>query len=245
MASPGRLPSRAEKDGVFECLRRILAPWVGHGVIIVPGGVGPEVALPRSRLVDATGGKLVEAYKGVGLQRGGVRVPGQVWRSFDPFFHEQSLALKPQHGVGAAQGGCGVVVNEEVLGGDWEGGVAIGAEEEQYRVGEGVQSKVSPILRWGPWLEPQEREATAGIPGGQDPMVRGVPMERGGLYARREPCGRWVYLRGGAQNSQARQPAFVCKKQPERWETGLYGQYVCGGRHDAVGRPSLDLVPEH
>jgi len=41
------------------------------------------------------------------------------------------------------------------------------------------------------------------------------------------------------------QSALVCEEEIEWWEAGLDGQYVCGGAHEAVGRPSLDLVPEH
>jgi len=38
--------------------------------------------------------------------------------------------------------------------------------------------------------------------------------------------------------------AFICKEKFERWEVGLDGQDVGGGAHEAIGGPSLDLVPE-
>jgi len=40
------------------------------------------------------------------------------------------------------------------------------------------------------------------------------------------------------------QPAFVRAEEIELREAGLNGQDVSGGAHEAVGRPSLDLVPE-
>jgi len=94
--------------------------------------MGPEVTLPRSHLVEVASGELVEADKRVGLQRGAVWVPGRVWRSIVPFFHEEVLAYKLKLRVGAARGGLTVLINEEVLGGDWEGGMAVGAEKEKH-----------------------------------------------------------------------------------------------------------------
>jgi len=40
------------------------------------------------------------------------------------------------------------------------------------------------------------------------------------------------------------QPAFICEEEIEWREASLNGQDVSGGVHEAVGRPSLDLVPE-
>jgi len=40
------------------------------------------------------------------------------------------------------------------------------------------------------------------------------------------------------------QPAFIREEEIERREAGLNGQDVSGGAHEAVGRPSRDLVPE-
>ena len=137
------------------------------------------------------------------------------------------------------------MVHEQVLGGQWKGGVAVGAEEEQQRVGEGIKWEVGPVFQGRPWLEPWEGKATAGIPSAQDPMVRGVPMEGGGPHRRREPCGRGVNFGGGAHDPQARQMVFVREEESERREAGLDSQDVRGGRHEAVGRPPLDLVPEH
>jgi len=82
----------------------------GGGDVAVPGGVGAEVALPRSPLVEAARSELVEAHEGVGLQRGLVRVPGRVWSGLVPFFHEEVLALKLKLRVGAAQGGLRIEV---------------------------------------------------------------------------------------------------------------------------------------
>jgi len=82
----------------------------GGGDIAVPGGVGAEVALPRSHLVEAARSELVEAHEGVGLQRGLVRVSGLVWSSPVPFFHEEVLALKLKLRVGAARGGVRIEI---------------------------------------------------------------------------------------------------------------------------------------
>jgi len=59
VASPGRFLGRAVEDGVLECLRGILASGAGGGGIAVPGGVGAEVAFPRSHLIEAARGELV------------------------------------------------------------------------------------------------------------------------------------------------------------------------------------------
>jgi len=82
--------------------------------------VGAEVALPRSHLVEAARRKLVEAHEGVGLEGGAERVSDRVWRGLVPFFHEQVLAFEPKLRVGAARGGLGILVDEQVLGGDRE-----------------------------------------------------------------------------------------------------------------------------
>jgi len=93
------------------------------------------VALPRSHLVEAAGGELVEAHERVGLQRGAERVSGWVWSGLVPFFHEEVLALEFKLPVGAARGGLGVEVGNEVLGSDREGFKPVPAQKEQHRVG--------------------------------------------------------------------------------------------------------------
>ena len=55
-------------------------------------------------------------------------------------------------------------------------------------------------------------------------------------------CG--VNPRRGAENPQVSQPAFIREEEIQRREAGLNGQDVSRGAHEAVGRPSLDLVPE-
>jgi len=44
---------------VFQCRVGILAPGAGGGDVAVTGGVGAEVALPRSHLMEAPRGELV------------------------------------------------------------------------------------------------------------------------------------------------------------------------------------------
>ena len=92
MASPAWFLGRAVQDGVFKCLGGILAPGAGWGDVAVPGGVGTEVAFPRSRLVEATRRELVEAHERVGFKGGAVWVFGQVGCGRYPFLHEEVLA---------------------------------------------------------------------------------------------------------------------------------------------------------
>ena len=93
---------------MFESLGGVLTARAGGGGIVVPGGVGADVALPRSHLVEPAGGELVEPHKRVGFQRGSIWISGWVGRGPDPFFHEEVLAPKVERGVGAARGGLGV-----------------------------------------------------------------------------------------------------------------------------------------
>jgi len=102
------------------------------GDFAVPGGVGADVTLPRSHLVEAARGELVEAHEGVGLQRGAERVSGRVWSGHVPFLHEEVLALKLKLWVGAARGGLRIEVTKEVLRGDWEGVKPVLAQKEQH-----------------------------------------------------------------------------------------------------------------
>jgi len=59
---------------------------------------------------------------------GAVRVPGWVWSGLVTFFHEETPALELQLGVGAARGGLGVGLAEQMLGGDRKGAEAPGAQ---------------------------------------------------------------------------------------------------------------------
>jgi len=107
VAGPGRLLSQASEDSVLERLGGGQTTGARGGDFAVPGGVGAEVALSRSHLVEAARGELVVAHEGVGLQRGAERVPGRVWSGLVPFFHEEVLALEFKLRVGAARGGSG------------------------------------------------------------------------------------------------------------------------------------------
>jgi len=149
---------------MFEGLGGDLAAGAGGGGIVVPRGVGAEVALTRPHLVETTGGKLVYAHERVGLERGAERVSGRIWRGLVPFFHEEVLALKPWLGVGAARGGLRVAIDKQVLRGYWEGVKAVGAEEKQHGVGEGIKGEVRPVLRGGSRLGPRKGKAAARVP---------------------------------------------------------------------------------
>ena len=96
MAGPARFLRRAVEDGVLECLRGILAFPAGGGGIAVPGGVGAEVAFPRSHLVEAARGELVKAHERVRFKRGAVRVSGRVWCGLLLFFHKETPTLELQ-----------------------------------------------------------------------------------------------------------------------------------------------------
>jgi len=67
VAGPGGLLSRASEDSVLERLGGGQTAGARGGDIAVPGGVGAEVALPRSHLVEAARSELVEAHERVGL----------------------------------------------------------------------------------------------------------------------------------------------------------------------------------
>jgi len=69
--------------------------------------------------------------------------------------------------------------------------------------------------------------------------AKGGSLDRGG-----KPRGCGVDLWRGAEDPQVSQLAFVPEEEIEWREAGLNGQDVRGGAHKAVGRPSLDLVPE-
>jgi len=135
VAGPSRLLGRALEDGVLKRLGGLQATGARGGDFAIPGGVGAEVALPRSHLVEATQGEFVKAHERVGLQRGAEGVPGWVWSGPVPFFHEEVLSLDFKLPVGAARGGLGVEVGNEVLGGDREGIKPILAQKAQHRVG--------------------------------------------------------------------------------------------------------------
>jgi len=128
---------------VFKCLGGFLAFGAGGGDIVVPGGVGAEVALPRSHLVEAARGELVEAHKRVRFEGGAVWVSVRTRRGLVPFLHEEVVALELELGVGASRRGLGVVIDEQVLRGDWEGAEPVGAQEKEHGGGLGFS--------WGVW----------------------------------------------------------------------------------------------
>ena len=132
-----------------------------------------------------------------------------------------------------------------MLGGNCEGSELVRAQYKQHGVREGVEGEVSPVLRGRPCLEPREGEAASRVPRAQDPVVRRVAVKRRGLHGGREPRGCRVDFQGGRQDSKVFQATLVCEEEPERWEAGLDGQDICSGRHEAIGSPPLDLVPEH
>jgi len=105
------------------------------------------------------------------LERGAEGVSSRVRRSLLPFLHEEIPALELELGVGAARGGLGIVIDKQVLGGDWEGTEPVRAQEEQHRVGEGVEGDVGPVLRRRSYLEPREGEAAARVTRTQDTVV--------------------------------------------------------------------------
>ena len=181
----------------------------------------------------------------MGLKGGAERVPDRFWGGLVPFFHEEVLAFEFELGVRAARGGLGIVVGEQVLGCYRERVETPGAQKEQHGVWEGVKGEVSTILRGRPRLEPWKGEAAARVSRAENPVGRRVAVEGRSLQGEREPCGRRVYLRGGAHDPEVRQASFVREEEVERREAGLDGQDVRRGGYEAVGDPSLDLVPEH
>jgi len=112
-------------------------------------------------------------------------------------------------------------------------------------VREGVEGEVGPILRGRSCLEQREGGAASCVSRAQDPVVWRVGVKGQGLHGGWEPRGRWVDIRGGAQDPKVCQASLVCEEKPEWREAGLDGQDIRRGRHEAIGCPSLDLVPEH
>jgi len=97
---------------VLECLGGTLELGAGRGDVGIAGGVGTEVAFPRSYLVEGSRRELVQTHEWVGLEGGAVWVSGRIRRGPVPFFHEQVLEFELQLGVGAALGGLGVGLAE-------------------------------------------------------------------------------------------------------------------------------------
>jgi len=64
------------------------------------------------------------------------------------------------------------------------------------------------------------------------------------LQAEWKSCRCGVDLRGGAHNPKVCQAPFVREEKFEWWEAGIAGQDIRWGRQEAVGSPSLHLVPE-
>jgi len=137
-----------------------------------------------------------------------------------------------------------VRLDEQVLGGDREGGVAVGAKEEEPRVGEGVQEEVGPVFQGGSWLEPGQRQSATGMSAGEGPVVGGVAVQRRCLEGGWKSGCRRVNLQRGAHYPKVGQTAFVREEEVQWGEAGLDGQDVDGGACEAVRRPHLDLVPE-
>ena len=101
------------------------------------------------------------------------------------------------------------MIDEQVLGGDWEGAEPVRAQEKKHEVWEGVEGEVSPVLRGGSRLGPREGEPAARVPRAQDPVVRRVSMKGWGLQRGREPRGRAVDLRGRAHDPEVLQASLV------------------------------------
>jgi len=57
----------------------------------------------------------------MGLERGAVRVSGQVWGGLFPLFHEKAPTLELQLAIGAARGRGRVVFTKEVPAGHRKG----------------------------------------------------------------------------------------------------------------------------
>jgi len=113
-----------------------------------------------------------------------------------------------------------------MLGGNWEGGEPVGAQHKQHGMREGVEGEVGPVFRGRPSLEPREGGAASRVSRAQDPVVWRVAVKRRGLHGGREPRGRWVDLRGGAQDSEVCQATLVRDEEPERGRRGRRGPYI-------------------
>jgi len=229
---------------VLEALRASAAAGAGGGTVVVPGRVGAEVALTRSHLVSATRVEHGEPHERVGLHGGAVLIPRRVRRDQLPLFHEEVFAQELELGVGAARGGRGPGLAEQVLGGDWEGGVAIRAKEKKPRVGESVQGEVSSILGGGSWLVPGEGQPGARVTAAEDSVVGSVPVQGRRVQGGRKPSGSGVNLRWRTHYPQTGLAVFVCEAEVDRRQAGLHGKDVDRGAAKAVSGTPLDLVPK-
>jgi len=63
------------------------------------------------------------------------------------------------------------VVDEQVLGGDWEGAQPVRAQEEHHGVWEGVEGEVRPGLRRGPLPTPGEGKSGPRVAAAEGPVV--------------------------------------------------------------------------
>ena len=98
------------QDGVFERFGvRAAAGARGVGVFRPPGGVGSQIALVGTHLMEASCNELVQAHKGVGVEAAGVRVVVGGGVEGVPLAHHEELGSTLQGLVGVCheEGGGG------------------------------------------------------------------------------------------------------------------------------------------
>ena len=100
--------------------------------------------------------------------------------------------------VGEAQGGLGVVIDKQIVGGNGAGTEPVRALEKQHGVREGVEGEVGPVLQGRSCLESREGEVASCVVRAQDRVVWRVAVKGRGLHGGWESRGRWVDFRGGA-----------------------------------------------
>jgi len=91
-----------------------------------------------------------------------VWVSGRIWCGLVPFFHEEVLAFKLKLRVGAARGGLGKELAEQVLGGDWEGIEPIGPRRNNIECGRASRGRCALFFKGGlGWIHGRGRRLPA------------------------------------------------------------------------------------
>ena len=102
MAEPGGSLGRAAEDGVAKHLLFVSAQGAElRGRCIEPGGVGGEVALLGSHLMNAASHELSQPHKRVGGEGEGEGVVGGNWGEGAPVYEHEGASLPLKCAVGS------------------------------------------------------------------------------------------------------------------------------------------------
>ena len=221
MAKPGGSFGRAAVDGVAKRLLFVSAQGAElRGRRITPGGVGGEVALLGTQLMDAASHELTQAHERVGGEREREGVVGGDREDGAPVFKHEGAGLPLKSAVGSCHGGVvrerGEVGQEELVN---HRGKGEAFEEGEGEVGQGVDREVGPDRRGGARRSPVERHNIRGQAGTQRPVgVQGPGSEEGGVGP--AEAGRCRIDGGrGTDEAKGRHASLMREEDVERGET--------------------------